>query len=284
MKQKSILLLFIACIIVSMFFDLQPPHELNTANYAALVNTSGAPAGKSGAPGEGNCTMCHAGSVNDGSTSSSITYNGSNSEYTPGDTYNMTLSITNGAVKNGFQLVVIDSIIEENAGNINVTDTVNTQLISANNRDYLNHTSSGTMENSWNFEWTAPANDIGPIVFYYAYNVTNNALNTDGDNIYLSQVTLYPSNTSPVCDSKCFDFDCYVWSNNKLAIETNYLVKTPLSITLFDLQGKEAFSKEISISEKTMEVIIPNNILKGIYIISLKSNSFHQAKKVTIGF
>ena len=283
MKQKTILLLLIAYFIVSIFFDVNNPHELKSTSYAALVNTSGAPAGKTGAPGEGNCTMCHAGSVNDGSTNSSITFSGSNNEYSPGNTYNMTLSITNGAMKNGFQLVVLDSTIEENAGNINVTDIVNTQLISANNRDYLNHTSSGTTENSWNFEWTAPANDIGPIVFYYAYNVTNSAFNTDGDDIYLSQMTLYPANTSPVCDTKGFDFDCYVSPNNKLAIITNYLVKTPLSITLYDLQGKEVFYKEILISNKNMEVTIPNNILKGIYIISIKSNAFHEAKKVILG-
>ena len=157
-----------------------------------MVNTSGAPAGKTGAPGEGNCTMCHTGSVNDGSPNSTITYNGNNNEYTPGDTYNMTLSITNGAVKNGFQLVVLDSILEQNAGNINVTDAVNTQLISANNKDYLNHTSSGTNENSWNFQWTAPANDVGPVKIYYAYNVTNNAFNTGGDDIYPESVYFIP--------------------------------------------------------------------------------------------
>lgn len=283
MKQKTILLVLIAYFIVSIFIDVNNPHELKNSSYAALVNTSGAPAGKTGAPGEGNCTMCHAGNVNDGSMHSTITYNGNNNEYIPGNIYNITLSITNGAVKNGFQLVVLDSILEQNAGNINLTDAVNTQLISANNKDYLNHTSSGTNENSWNFQWTAPANDVGPIKIYYAYNVTNNAFNTGGDNIYLNQFTLYPANTSPVCDAKGFDFDCYVSPNNTLAIITNYLVKTPMRIAVYDLQGKEVFYKESLISGKNMELAIPNNILKGIYIISIKSNAFHQAKKVILG-
>ena len=37
------------------------PHHFQ--KYASIINSGGAPTGKTGAPGEGNCTMCHSGNI-----------------------------------------------------------------------------------------------------------------------------------------------------------------------------------------------------------------------------
>jgi hypothetical protein len=139
--KKVLVVILIATISLGYFFDSKNPHSSFTQYSAAIINTSGSPPGKTGAPGESNCTMCHAGSVNDGSLTSNITYDGTNNEYIPGNTYSMNFSITNGSQKNGFQLVVLDSLQNNDVGTLSVTDLPNTK-INANNRTYLNHTSA----------------------------------------------------------------------------------------------------------------------------------------------
>ena len=68
--------------------------------------------------------MCHSGSVNDGNGTSSISFSGLNNEYELGVTYDMTLSISNGSSKNGFQLVVLDSAQNNDAGILTASDLV----------------------------------------------------------------------------------------------------------------------------------------------------------------
>ena len=89
--------LIIGCLSLNSFVSNN--YEFSLHNQANNFFTGGAPASRTGAPGEANCTACHGGGANDGSTTSSITFSGSNNEYQPGLTYNMTLSINNGANK-----------------------------------------------------------------------------------------------------------------------------------------------------------------------------------------
>ena len=126
----------IILIVVTGFYFFKPnnPH-FQRLKYAAILNSGGSPSAKTGAPGEGNCTMCHSGSVNDGNGISSISFSGLNNEYELGVTYDMTLTISNGSSKNGFQLVILDSAQNKDAGNLTASDMVNTQITS-NNRTY----------------------------------------------------------------------------------------------------------------------------------------------------
>ena len=165
------------------------PHLTLGKFKASFFYTGGSPAGKTGAPGEGNCTQCHAGMVNSGLTTSTLTSSGNN-EYVPGNTYNLTLDIQNGSTKNGFQIVVLDSISNSNAGNLTITDANNTKLISGNNRSYISHKAPGTSLTHWSFDWTAPSSNVGPITFYYAYNVTNNASNSS-EIKFISRISLF---------------------------------------------------------------------------------------------
>ena len=202
------LLLVLTFIGFQLFHDSNP-HKICNKTQAVMLYTNGSPTGKTGAPGENNCTQCHSGSVNDGSLFSNLSFSGVN-EYSPGSTYNLTLNIQNGAVKNGFQLVALDSLTASNAGTLIVTDAIKTQLSSGSGRTYLNHRNSGTIFSSWSFDWTAPSTNVGPVTFYYAYNVTNNAWNTGGDQIYLADFTVYPSSCGSFSSSiQTTDITCY---------------------------------------------------------------------------
>lgn len=248
----------------------QNPHQIQ--KHASVINSGGAPTGKTGAPGESNCTMCHSGNVNDGSSVSTISFSGLNNEYIPGVTYDLNLSLNNGSSKNGFQLVILDSITESNAGTITTTDAVNTQISSGNNRTYLNHTSSGNSLNLWDFQWTAPANDVGPVKIYYAYNVAGYPYsNTSGDLIYTNHITLRPSNTTPTCNNDLLDFKCYVVDQKQLNIISNINSSEQSQIKIYNMIGEQVFMKKLNIiNNQIFQLSLPSNLISGTYIVSLK--------------
>ena len=235
-----------------LFYDSNP-HKITNKIQAGMLYTNGAPTGKTGAPGENDCTQCHSGSVNDGSLVSNLSFSGVN-EYSPGSTYNLTLNIQNGAAKNGFQLVALDSATASNAGTLIVTDAIKTQLSSGSGRTYLNHRNSGTIFSSWSFDWTAPSTNVGPVTFYYAYNVTNNAWNTGGDQIYLANFTVYPSSCGNFSSSiQTTDVTCYGDRNGVVSITPNggappysYSWNNGLTSSYVDTLGSGTYSIVVS--------------------------------------
>ena len=276
MKKNIVLLMMLTGF--AIFSITSNPHQI-TKKYAAVINSGGAPSGKTGAPGEGNCASCHSGNVNDGSATSSITFNGNNNQYDVGITYDFSLSISNGSSKNGFQLVILDSLQNNDVGTLIASDLVNTQ-INANNRTYLNHTSSGNTQNSWNFQWTAPSSDVGPVTIYYAYNVTNAMNNTAGDQIFLGSHTLYPSNTANIA-AEAPVFLCYFNEVNNLILQKESWSNSPSFINLFDLNGKLIFHREVILQPGILnEILLPNTLKSGMYIVSVESDSFNEKRKL----
>jgi hypothetical protein len=111
--------------------------------------------------------------------------------YVPGEAYRLTISLADpNARRWGFELTALRDN-NQRAGAISVTDRNTTQLSDpgGNAPAYLKHRSAGTFPGqvnsaSWNFEWTAPAQDVGRVTFYLAGNAANNSGGTDGDRIY----------------------------------------------------------------------------------------------------
>lgn len=258
------------------------PHEIK--NHASIINSGGAPTGKTGAPGESNCTMCHSGNVNDGSTLSSISFSGIDNQYIPGITYDLTLTLNNGSTKNGFQLVVLDSITNSNSGTLILTDAVNTQISSANNRDYLNHTSSGNTQTSWNFQWTAPSSNVGPIKIYYAYNIAGYPYsNTSGDDIYTSIKTISAPNSSQISTNELLDFNCFLDNDEKLNILSNLNSTRDAELKLYNISGKLLCSRNLRLKVNQVDKVnIPNDLPSGIYVVSLTTDKEQKTKKIVL--
>lgn len=166
-----------------------------TSLHYALTSSGGAPLGFSSAPGESNCTSCHGGiALNSGPATRSLTFNGSaGSSYVPGQTYNMTFTVSRATrIKYGFQLKVEDAQGSDAGTLISTTNRTWVQ------QGYLNQSGSGNLSTtsgtiSWNFQWTAPAAGTGPVTFYIASNAANNNGGTSGDEIYTDAVTLQES-------------------------------------------------------------------------------------------
>ena len=167
--------------------------------------SSGPPPGYTGAPNEvpEACAECHV-PPDAGTGHISIT---APPTYVPGQTYPITVTHTNADATRkrwGFELTVLDTS-DAKAGDLQNLDGL-TQVLNNQGpggaRQYIEHTAAGTFINqtggaSWTFNWTAPATDIGPVIFYAAGNQANNDGNTSGDYIYKTFVASAPASTTP---------------------------------------------------------------------------------------
>ncbi len=177
----------------------------NTIHQPAQAFSSGPPPGYTRAPGEEPeaCAECH---VTAEAGTGQITIEAP-ATYIPNQTYPITVRHLNTdptRLRWGFQLTVLDSG-DEKAGNLQSTDGL-TQILNntgpGNARQYIEHTASGTFAGqtggaTWTFNWTAPATDVGTVLFYAAGNHANNDGNSSGDHVYSTFVASSPASTTP---------------------------------------------------------------------------------------
>lgn len=156
-------------------------------------------AGRTGAPGETNCTACHSGNPLNAS-GGSVTFGNPNmpgNVYTPGQTYNMSVTVARtGFNRFGIGIGALTSS-NQNGGTLNITDPASTQIKSATisgvSRRNVVHTSgggNGTGTKTFNFSWTAPPIGTGNVTFYFAGNAVNANGATTGDYVYTGSVVL----------------------------------------------------------------------------------------------
>jgi hypothetical protein len=179
-KRTTLYLLFFTAI---LFISLKP--------HTGDKNSSQPPIGRTGAPGEGTCADCHSG----GSYSGQILFeleNGTITEYTPGQTYTITFTSDFNAPRFGFSITALNAS-NQPAGDFTVLNNDNTsKAVAVNNRQYIGHKNAND-NNVWEFEWTAPASDVGNVIFYYAINAANGDGATGGDYIELGTASLTPA-------------------------------------------------------------------------------------------
>jgi len=161
---------------------------------------SGGPGdGVSGAPGEGLCTNCHAGTPNSGDGSLQIS--GLPSDITAGTTYTITVQLEDpGQSRWGFELTAVDEF-GDGVGTFTITDPTNTQLSDNTDpaRDYVKQTSTGTYAGTadgpvtWQFDYLVEIQELSAgsfnLTLYAAGNAANNNGSTSGDLIYTATGT-----------------------------------------------------------------------------------------------
>ena len=165
------------------------------ANHAKAT-ISGPPTARTSAPGEQNCTTCHA--QNAGGGQFSIV---APPTYTPGQTYQIQVKhLTTDSTRRrwGFELT---SLANNAAAGIFANTGGNTRIVSGtvggNVRNYIEHTTAGTYANqvggaTWSFNWTAPATNVGTVTLYAAGIQANNNGNEDSDQMYLTNAAIQP--------------------------------------------------------------------------------------------
>ena len=193
--QRTITLLALAS--VSVFFAIRSHSSSN-----------GAGGGYTGAPSEGDCTSCHAGTLRTAGAKwgrirliDNFTGNG----YIPDSTYTLAVSYReSGRSKFGFQITCLNSS-NAPAGTFTATSTRAqrvTRTINSLTREYIEQSSSGTSgvtsdSTIWFFSWKAPSTNQGNLTFYVSLNATNSNSQNSGDSIYTKRFTVGPSSLLP---------------------------------------------------------------------------------------
>ncbi len=238
--------------------------------YLLLSYSSGAPFGYSGSPGDSNrtCDQCHSYSgsgYNPDFTVTGIPAAG----YVPGQSYQITLTVNNAnSAKKGFEACVEDNAGQKQ-GSFASTDS-NTQPIQSNT--YITHTSAGTSQSSWTFDWTAPATAQNDLTLYFAVNMANGDGNSTGDYIENSQISIPLNNTGSI--------------NN---IDSNLIKIYPNPVTdLIQIQsGNYQFDRAQvqDILGKTYPVTLKNNRIdvsflpSGTYFLKLENKKVSTVKQ-----
>ena len=195
--QRNKLIYFAKCTIV-----------LSVVPILLLANPFGAPAGSSGAPGDNTCAAatCHVGTaLNAGPGRIELSFSGGET-YTPGQRGRLTVTITDTEPTRrlfGFQATARSGTdFRTQAGSLHAGRN---QVVICNDESqppcrpnqslqFVTH-SPADATNRFEFEWTAPESDVGPVRIYVAGNAANaNGQNT-GDRIYTANLTLTPGAT-----------------------------------------------------------------------------------------
>ena len=157
----------------------------------------GPPEEKTGAPNEGTCAdaNCHTG--NDLNASGGSLMLTIPETYIPNEVYTIIVNLERaGQSRWGFEMTALDGN-GVRAGTFETDAAANTQLAEANSKQYIKQTAAGAAAgtneaHSWEFEWTAPDTDVGPITFYAAGNAANGNFIPAGDYIYTTQAESIP--------------------------------------------------------------------------------------------
>lgn len=252
--------------------------------------SSGGQSGLTGAPGENNCTQCHVGTTQDGTTENTfIVLDGTNpvSNYTPGGTYTVSLQLSSNPAKKGFSSTVLDGT-DTAAGTLLGATIGGTQNFSAGGREYVSHTAaSNTDANSvWFWTWNAPATDVGAVTFYIASNVANDNGANSGDIIYLSQHIL--GSTASLSEEAAIESNFtagYASNGNKLIIDFNSLTVGNMNLNLVDMNGRSVFTSDLGesqIGENAESIVLPSELKGGIYIVNFFVGNKAMSSKIMI--
>ena len=287
MKNKSILLLSTVSL---MFFGFQ--FSKNGVDEMFLPsNSSGAGAGKTGAPGESNCTACHAGNANTDVNGVNVlaVLDGTDpvTSYVPGMTYTVRLKMTLPTDKKGFQSTALQDGSNDMAGNFLAGP--NTSINSANGREYANHTSasnSGSVP-SWDWTWTAPTSGSGDVTFYVASNLANNNGSNSGDEIWLSQHSILESPSASLNDLTQLSLNnvSFVPASGEVFVSLNTFENDDILFSLIDFKGRTVYATNLGLADEgtnTFNVGIPSHLKAGSFIVRLEVNNQQLTKLIQI--
>jgi hypothetical protein len=265
--------------IIALTFGMLSFRTTHLSGFQAAPQDNNGPAGgKTGAPGEQNCTSCHSGTAQSGTNENLLVINEDLgfgiTQYTPGATYTVNLTMASNPAKKGFQVTALNGA---NAMAGNFVAGANTQLktatISGGQRKYATHKSSSNTSatQTWNWTWQAPATSEGAITFYVATNKANNNNNDNGDVIYLSQ-HVFVNDDASVNESQVENNFAvgYGVEKEELVITFSTLSIAPASLNLVDLQGKSVWSKKLehaSVGQNKEFVAVPKHIPNGLYVV-----------------
>ena len=247
----------------------------------AYTRTDGSPGGYTGSPNDARTCGTNGGCHGGGSTDQPnwITSNIPASGYAPGETYSITATVeAMGINKFGFELSEEDA-----SGNPKgmLIATTATQLKQAGKSITHRTTStSGTDSKSWTFDWVAPAQGSGEVNFYAAFNASNNAGNTQGDQIFHSTMTVqegFPLSNGPELTTR----PLRTWPNpavDQLSVTLPDNM-TNANLTMYDISGKPVLMQRAVTGTSQLSV---SDLPTGAYLLMAESGEQRTVSRVLV--
>ena len=287
--MKKVFLSIGTCGVLGLLISLQHVNYGSIETFHKKPHQSGgAGAGKTGAPGEQNCTACHAGTAQNGANENILTLLSGTTPvttYTPGQQYTVALAMSSNPAKRGFQSTALTSA-NTMAGTF--TGQSGNTTVNGTTKKYANHTSTSNTSStlSWTWTWTAPASGTGNVTFYVASNKTNNNGNDNGDVIYLSQHVFSEASSAGIEENSKESVAVYFDENsNSIHANFNALSVSATSLKLIDISGQVAYSTTLGTSEigkNTKEIQLNKTLKSGIYIVTLEIGRKVYSKKIVV--
>lgn len=247
--------------------------------FELVQSSANPPAGRTGAPGESNCTSCHSGSTMSAEGLAFLNFEG-DPNYIPGQTYNATIATPEGP-KNGFELTILNED-DEKAGEFIAGE--NTSVTAFGGREYVRHSASLGME-TWSFQWVAPEIDMGTVTAYFAINKANNNGASSGDEIFLGSKDISADAEASIFErDKPSPLSAYINEEANI-VHVNYVLSSADKIVLNiqDMTGRlilqKDYGKELE-GSYNKEVSLSQDLVNGTYIIALFVGNRVYNKKV----
>ncbi len=163
-----------------------------------------------GAPGDSTCARsgCHVGTALNAGTGRVVLQLPGGMTYVPGQKQRIAVVITGDTTtrRYGYQATARLGSNEANgqAGTFTPTAPDIVLCLDGSERtgascrataplEFIEHGNSSNSSGRFEFDWTAPATDVGPVKIYVAANAANGNGSDSGDKIYTTSVTLTPS-------------------------------------------------------------------------------------------
>jgi hypothetical protein len=265
--MKKLLPFSIACLVIAIAGIMNAPDTHS--------RPEGAPVQASGAPADNNRTCatsgCHSGTASDRDNliASTVPSTG----YIPGETYTMTVSITEAGISRwGFQATAQNSS-GDLQGSYVLTNTQQTRNSSGTGGiKYVTHTEAGnsgsTGSKTWSFDWTAPDAGTGTVNFYTAVMASNNNGGTAGDLVYKDQLVLEEDLTASAASiSTALSFSVFPNpSSGQEIVVTASKSSQPSRLVVYNALGGIVKSETFNSAQHKVDV---SKIPAGLYFIWL---------------
>ena len=236
----------------------------------------GSPGGKTNSPMDGqNCTACHAGSINSGQGSLTITSDIPANGYIPANTYSITVESSHPSyTKYGFELTA--ESFGNKTGGFTIVNSSQTKLTNGGNA--VTHKIGGTLgsaSKTWSVNWTAPSAGSMSVDFYATSVTANGNSQNSGDNVYTANYSVNEE-VSVAINNVSTDLEVTFNGSELIINGTSSLI----ALNVYDIKGK--------LISNQYEVQLPSsintvNLSTGIYIVNtLDKNGIRMTNKISI--
>lgn len=165
---------------------------LTLSSVSAVFNGTGIPEDDSVVGSDQPCfaSGCHASTGGTFNTNGAVTLTGLPDQFTPGETYDLQLSVEGGPGEAiGVQVAAVHDDNSQ-AGTLSAV-TQGLATVTYSGVTALTH-QSPLNSRLVDFQWTAPAQAAGPVTFRFAMNSANGNGSNTGDSIYFDTLTVQP--------------------------------------------------------------------------------------------